>query len=636
MSRQTAESSAVVTVQAKYNFTGRNNDELCFKKGDVIVVTQQLNEGWWEGTLNDKTGWFPSNYVSVEKPDYSPKTRITVENEVDSSSLVNVDRRLAFRNMVLRDLLENEQKHLEELVGFWEVYVKPLKDAEIVSKFEFSCLVGNISQVIQFQSDFCHDLIEEAQKASRDQRIGGKFLRSAETLKHLLAAYCKNHPTAVNVINCNREKLAQFMQSKGGNDLLLVSRLSQPFRHVETYAVALLEFERNLEENHPDRGDTQRAVAVYREIANHCSDLRKQKEMQLDLLNSIITDWEGEPLESLGDILLVIKANAKLEGVCDGDCCIILFAEYIVVLQVSPHLNGYIYKGFKSSYYIASTVTRRMVDRSRGKLSIELVSKLDDRVLLTFSVGNMDDLNRWSESLEALSSENTEEYSTLISPTTPSKYTKIETEVSPLLKARVSHMPVPGHAEFVKKIDDPLKVLSPKRYNGYCLRPLPTQKSWFGTPFVDGEIKMRKKPDQVELCYDADEIELLQVVESYCSSTSDSWKPLICSRNGRAPDVLIAEDEKIFCEEFVGDELIVQEKTLVDTVYALKDQVRILSEIVNDLSRAMHADQAAHKRTDDVLRQIVAERASTSSSLSNCAKDYSSAEAFIQQLYKES
>lgn len=25
-------------------------------------------EGWWEGTLNDKTGWFPSNYVKECRP----------------------------------------------------------------------------------------------------------------------------------------------------------------------------------------------------------------------------------------------------------------------------------------------------------------------------------------------------------------------------------------------------------------------------------------------------------------------------------------------------------------------------------------------------------------------------------------
>lgn len=55
--------SSIITVQAQYSFKGSNNDELCFKKGDIITLTQREEGGWWEGTLGDKTGWFPSNYV---------------------------------------------------------------------------------------------------------------------------------------------------------------------------------------------------------------------------------------------------------------------------------------------------------------------------------------------------------------------------------------------------------------------------------------------------------------------------------------------------------------------------------------------------------------------------------------------
>jgi len=38
--------------------------QLCFQKDDVVVVTQSPDGGWWEGTLGDKTGWFPANYVT--------------------------------------------------------------------------------------------------------------------------------------------------------------------------------------------------------------------------------------------------------------------------------------------------------------------------------------------------------------------------------------------------------------------------------------------------------------------------------------------------------------------------------------------------------------------------------------------
>lgn len=42
--------------------------QLCFRKGDIITVTQREEGGWWEGTLDDKTGWFPSNYTKEHKP----------------------------------------------------------------------------------------------------------------------------------------------------------------------------------------------------------------------------------------------------------------------------------------------------------------------------------------------------------------------------------------------------------------------------------------------------------------------------------------------------------------------------------------------------------------------------------------
>lgn len=55
-------------VKARFNFKQNNEDELSFSKGDMILVTRQEEGGWWEGTLNGKTGWFPSNYVREVKP----------------------------------------------------------------------------------------------------------------------------------------------------------------------------------------------------------------------------------------------------------------------------------------------------------------------------------------------------------------------------------------------------------------------------------------------------------------------------------------------------------------------------------------------------------------------------------------
>nr|1ZSG_A Chain A, Rho guanine nucleotide exchange factor 7 [Homo sapiens] len=63
----TDNSNNQLVVRAKFNFQQTNEDELSFSKGDVIHVTRVEEGGWWEGTLNGRTGWFPSNYVREVK-----------------------------------------------------------------------------------------------------------------------------------------------------------------------------------------------------------------------------------------------------------------------------------------------------------------------------------------------------------------------------------------------------------------------------------------------------------------------------------------------------------------------------------------------------------------------------------------
>ncbi|XP_029336858.1 rho guanine nucleotide exchange factor 7-like [Mus caroli] len=68
----TDNTNSQLVVRAKFNFQQTNEDELSFSKGDVIHVTRVEEGGWWEGTHNGRTGWFPSNYVREIKPSEKP------------------------------------------------------------------------------------------------------------------------------------------------------------------------------------------------------------------------------------------------------------------------------------------------------------------------------------------------------------------------------------------------------------------------------------------------------------------------------------------------------------------------------------------------------------------------------------
>ncbi|NWV02445.1 CD2AP protein, partial [Ptilonorhynchus violaceus] len=46
-----------------FEYIPQNEDELELKLGDVIDIIDEVEEGWWSGTLNGKAGLFPSNFV---------------------------------------------------------------------------------------------------------------------------------------------------------------------------------------------------------------------------------------------------------------------------------------------------------------------------------------------------------------------------------------------------------------------------------------------------------------------------------------------------------------------------------------------------------------------------------------------
>ncbi|XP_049612072.1 CD2-associated protein [Syngnathus scovelli] len=77
-----------------FDYQPQNEDELELKIGDILDITEEVEEGWWSGVINGKSGLFPSNFVKEldvakedgESNDTTPEEADGVENTVTPSS----------------------------------------------------------------------------------------------------------------------------------------------------------------------------------------------------------------------------------------------------------------------------------------------------------------------------------------------------------------------------------------------------------------------------------------------------------------------------------------------------------------------------------------------------------------------
>nr|pir rho-type guanine exchange factor - fruit fly (Drosophila melanogaster) [Drosophila melanogaster] len=367
-----------LVVQAEYSFMGSNNDGAVLPEGRCHHGYQREDGGWWEGTLNDKTGWFPSNYVNECKVQL-PLTETMAAGEIQE-----------YRSVVLKDLLDSERAHVAELQGLLENFLEPMQQTQILSQDEYAQLMCNFVEIVRTHEDLLIQ-IEEC-----NDRVGKLFLTSAPLMKKVHQAYCAAHPKAIVILDKYKDELEKYMERQGAATpglLVLTTGLSKPFRRLDKYSAMLQELERHMESSHPDRGDTQRSVAVYKDIAATCSATRRQKELELQVLTGPVRGWQGQELSTLGDI---IHMGSVAVGADHRDRYFVLFPQTLLFLSVSQRMSAFIYEG---KLPLTGIIVNRLEDTDALKNAFEISSPLIDRIVAVCQGPN--EANKWVELLNA-------------------------------------------------------------------------------------------------------------------------------------------------------------------------------------------------------------------------------------------
>ncbi|XP_074134727.1 rho guanine nucleotide exchange factor 6 isoform X3 [Sminthopsis crassicaudata] len=596
----------LLVVKARFNFKQTNEDELSVCKGDIIYVTRVEEGGWWEGTLNGKTGWFPSNYVREIKANEKPGSPKTVKG-LDTLQLTK-----NYYNVVLQNILETEQDYAKELQSLLATYLRPLQANDKLSAGEFASLLGNFEEVCTFQQTLCQALEECAKLPESQQKVGGCLMSLMPQFKSLYLTYCANHPSAVNVITQHSDSLEKFMESQGASNpgiLLLTTNLSKPFMRLEKYVSLLQELERHMEESHLDHQDVLKVIGSFKALAAQCQDLRKKKQLELQILSETIQGWEGDDIKTLGSVIFMSQVMVQCGNSEEKEeRYFLLFSSVLLMVSASPRMSGFIYQG---KLPIAGMMLTRLDESEGADYSFEIAGPLFER--MTVFCSNSQDLQEWLDHLHRLL-RGTSAGSMLVKTQSWSA----QSSSSAVGQPRGPLEPPPIQKPWSLSCLRPAPPLRPSAALGYKERMSYILKDSSKSPktmkkFLHKRKTERKASEEEYVIRKStaaleEDAQILRVIEAYCTSASAGLQQSHGSgaRKDSIPQVLLPEEEKIIVEETRSNgQTVIEEKSLVDTVYALKDEVKELKQENKKMKQCLEEELKSRKDLEKLVRRLL-------------------------------
>ncbi|XP_045338175.1 rho guanine nucleotide exchange factor 7 isoform X5 [Leopardus geoffroyi] len=616
----TDNSNSQLVVRAKFNFQQTNEDELSFTKGDIIHVTRVEEGGWWEGTHNGRTGWFPSNYVREVKPSekpVSPKSG-TLKSPPKGFDTTAINK--SYYNVVLQNILETENEYSKELQTVLSTYLRPLQTSEKLSSANISYLMGNLEEICSFQQMLVQSLEECTKLPEAQQRVGGCFLNLMPQMKTLYLAYCANHPSAVNVLTEHSEQLGEFMETRGASSpgiLVLTTGLSRPFMRLDKYPTLLKELERHMEDYHPDRQDIQKSMTAFKNLSAQCQEVRKRKELELQILTEAIRSWEGDDITTLGSVVYMSQVMVQCAGSEEkNERYLLLFPNSLLMLSASPRMSGFIYQGKLPT--TGMTITK-LEDSENHRNAFEISGSMIERILV--SCNNQQDLHEWVDHLQK-QTKVTSVGNPTIKPHSVPSHTDLSKSPKTMKKLLPKRKPErkPSDEEFALRkstaaLEEDAQIL--KVIEAYCTSAKTRQtlnSTWQGTDLMHNHVLA--DDDQSSLDSLGRRSSLSRLEPSDLSEDSDydsiwtahSYRMGSTSRSRKesAPQVLLPEEEKIIVEETKSNgQTVIEEKSLVDTVYALKDEVQELRQDNKKMKKSLEEEQRARKDLEKLVRKVL-------------------------------
>nr|XP_056712131.1 intersectin-2 [Euleptes europaea] len=269
-------------VIAMYDYSANNEDELSFSKGQLINVLNKDDADWWQGEVNGVSGLFPSNYVKMTT-DSDPSQQWCA----DLQSLDTMQPMERKRQGYIHELIQTEEKYMDDLQLVVEVFQKRMTEAGCLSEAEMGLIFVNWKELIVSNTKLL--------KALRVRKKTGGEKMPVQMIGDILAAELSHMQAYIRFCSCQLNGAALLQQKtdeesdfkdylkKVASDprckgMPLSSFLLKPMQRITRYPLLIKSILENTPETHPDYTNLKLALERAEELCSQVNEGVREKE----------------------------------------------------------------------------------------------------------------------------------------------------------------------------------------------------------------------------------------------------------------------------------------------------------------------------------------------------------------------
>uniref|UniRef100_A0A8B9GXL5 Intersectin 2b n=1 Tax=Astyanax mexicanus TaxID=7994 RepID=A0A8B9GXL5_ASTMX len=281
--KSTPAAMPVCQVIAMYDYASAKEDELSFSKSQLINVLDKNDPDWWKGEVNGVTGLFPTNYVKMTTSDSDPSQQWCA----DLTSLDSMSPQEKKRQGYIHELIETEERYMEDLQLVLEVFHKPMSESGRLTEAEMNMIFVNWKELIM-----CNTKLVKALRVRK--KTGGEKM-PVQMVGDILAAELSHMQAYIRFCSCQLNAAALLQQKTDQEpdfkDFLkkiatdyrckgmpLSSFLLKPMQRITRYPLHIKNILESTPDSHVDHSQLREALEKAEELCSQVNEGVREKE----------------------------------------------------------------------------------------------------------------------------------------------------------------------------------------------------------------------------------------------------------------------------------------------------------------------------------------------------------------------